>query len=77
MTSEEDMSKPSEQYGFVIPDDSLFKHHHYEEMISFLNFYNNTYPNITKIHSIGKSVQGRDLMVLILGNTPNEHKPGK
>ncbi|KAJ8930584.1 hypothetical protein NQ314_016596 [Rhamnusium bicolor] len=66
-----------DQYGFVISDNTIFKHHHYEEMVNFMIYYNKMYPNITHLHSIGKSVQGKDLFVLIISSTPNEHIPGK
>lgn len=66
-----------DEYGFMIHDSTLFKHHHYDELVQFLLFYNRTYPNITHLYSIGKSVQGRDLYVFVLSNTPLKHVPGK
>lgn len=54
-----------------------FKHHNYTELEKFLKDIREVYPNITNLKSIGKSVQGRELYVLILSNTPEEHKPGK
>ncbi|KAK4878716.1 hypothetical protein RN001_011222 [Aquatica leii] len=64
-----------DEYGFTIP--ATFEHHHYHEMENFLMEYNQTYPNITDLKSIGKSVQGRNLYVMILGNNPQQHTPGK
>lgn len=66
-----------DRYGFVIPDETVFRHHHYDDMVKFLKYYNETYPNLTFLHSIGKSVQGRDLYVMIISSTPNKHVPGK
>jgi carboxypeptidase D len=54
----------------------LFEHHHYDKMVQFLKDFNASYPNITYLHSIGKSVQGRDLYVMVLGSTPHKHVPG-
>nr|CAI5845723.1 unnamed protein product [Callosobruchus analis] len=45
--------------------------------MKYLQFYHTMYPNITKLHSIGKSVQGRDLWIFVISNTPNEHIAGK
>ncbi|XP_060532890.1 carboxypeptidase D [Cylas formicarius] len=73
----ESNSSMYDQYGFMIPDAQLFHHHHYDEMVDFLKYYNSTYPNITHLHSIGKSVQGRELYVFVLSNTPFHHTPGK
>lgn len=36
----------------------------------------NKYPNITRLYSIGKSVQGRDLSVLEIARHPGEHRFG-
>lgn len=68
---------PQDQFGFLTPTDNEFKHHNYLDMERFLIEYNESYPNITYLHSIGKSVRGRELYVLIISNTPLEHKPGK
>ncbi|KRT84126.1 Peptidase, partial [Oryctes borbonicus] len=62
-----------DKYGFMINPKDDFKHHHYEEMERFLMDYNTTYPNITDLKSIGKSVQGRELYVMVLSSTPTKH----
>ncbi|KAF5285144.1 hypothetical protein FQA39_LY16833 [Lamprigera yunnana] len=69
------ISNKFDVYGFMIP--TKFEHHHYEDMKKFLVDYHDNYPNITTLKSIGKSVQGRDLYVMTLGNTPQQHIPGK
>ncbi|KAJ8917356.1 hypothetical protein NQ315_002378 [Exocentrus adspersus] len=66
-----------DRYGFMLSDDSIFKHHHYLEMINYMRQFNKLYPKITYMKSIGKSVQGRDLYVFIIGTTPTKHVPGK
>lgn len=35
------------------------------------------YPNLTALYSIGKSVQGRDLWVMVVSSSPYEHMIGK
>lgn len=35
------------------------------------------YPNLTALYSIGKSVQGRDLWVMVISASPYEHMLGK
>ncbi|XP_074039541.1 carboxypeptidase D svr [Leptinotarsa decemlineata] len=66
-----------DKFGFLLSDESVFKHHHYEEMISFMIQYHKLYPNITRLNSIGTSVQGRELLVFVISSTPDKHVPGK
>ncbi|XP_050552630.1 carboxypeptidase D isoform X1 [Spodoptera frugiperda] len=54
-----------------------FAHHDYVKMESFLKELNEQYPRITKLSSIGKSVEGRELYVLEVTQDPGMHKPGK
>lgn len=35
------------------------------------------YPNLTALYSIGKSIQGRDLWVMVVSSSPYEHMIGK
>lgn len=53
-----------------------FTYHHYPEMMSFMQQINTKYPSITHLYSIGKSVQGRELMVIAIGEQPKVHTPG-
>ncbi|XP_051547209.1 carboxypeptidase M-like isoform X1 [Myxocyprinus asiaticus] len=53
-----------------------FRYHNTVEIEQYLKDINRTYPNITYLHSIGQSVQGRELWVLILGQHPREHRTG-
>jgi carboxypeptidase D len=59
--------------GFV--RDPGFKYHHYDDMKTFLAFYAHTYPNLTRLYSIGKSVNDRDLWVLEISDNPGIHEP--
>lgn len=53
-----------------------FSYHHQEEMEEFLKNVAQNYSSITHLHSIGKSVKGRNLWVLVVGRSPKEHKIG-
>lgn len=35
-----------------------YRYHHYDEMVAFLNEINVSYPHLTSLYTIGKSVQG-------------------
>ncbi|XP_063368930.1 carboxypeptidase D-like [Cydia amplana] len=54
-----------------------FTHHDYLKMESFLRNLAALYPKITKLRSIGKSVEGRELYVLEVTRDPGRHIPGK
>lgn len=60
--------------GFPIP--VKFVHHNYTSLVSMLNLINVNYPNITKLYSVGRSVQERDLFVLEISTSPGRHEPG-
>ncbi|KAL8591305.1 hypothetical protein ACOMHN_041646 [Nucella lapillus] len=49
------------------------KYHDHEDIHSFLVNVTLTYPNITHLHSIGQSVQGRELWVIVIGQSPRDH----
>ncbi|XP_048013345.1 carboxypeptidase M isoform X1 [Megalobrama amblycephala] len=53
-----------------------FRYHNSVEMEQYLKDINRTFPEITHLHSIGQSVEGRELWVLILGQHPREHRTG-
>jgi len=54
-----------------------FKYHNYDQMTKFLRTTSSRYPNLTALYSIGKSVQGRDLWVMVVSASPYEHMIGK
>lgn len=41
-----------------------FKYHNYDELTKLLKLIAKKFPDITKLYSIGKSVQGRELWVI-------------
>ncbi|XP_076831943.1 carboxypeptidase D [Brachyhypopomus gauderio] len=54
-----------------------FRHHHYSDMELFLQKFNMLYPSITRLYSIGKSVQDHLLWVMEISDNPGEHEPGE
>lgn len=54
-----------------------FKYHDYDKMTKFLRTTSSRFPNLTALYSIGKSVQGRDLWVMVVSSSPYEHMIGK
>lgn len=64
-----------EKVSFIEPKD--FHHHNYEDMENFMRSFSQKYPNITKMYSIGLSVQGRHLWVLEITDNPGKHEPGQ
>ncbi|XP_031624726.1 carboxypeptidase D-like isoform X3 [Contarinia nasturtii] len=61
------------------PDPGLldFVYHNHDEMTRFLRATSARYPNLTALYSIGKSVQGKELWVLVVSSSPYEHMIGK
>lgn len=54
-----------------------FKHHNYLAMEKYLKELNANYPNITRLYSIGTSVQGRELYVMEVTKDPGKHSSEK
>ncbi|XP_055389602.1 carboxypeptidase M isoform X6 [Condylostylus longicornis] len=54
-----------------------FVYHDHDELTRFLRTTSARYPNLTALYSIGKSVQGRDLWVMVVSASPYEHMIGK
>ncbi|KAI5744787.1 hypothetical protein M8J76_005153 [Diaphorina citri] len=69
---EEDIKK--NKYGFIIP--VQFSHHNYTQMQAELEHITKNYPNLTRLYSVGQSVEKRELWVLELSTHPGVHKPG-
>lgn len=53
-----------------------FRHHHFPDMEIFLRRFANEYPNITRLYSLGKSVESRELYVMEISDNPGVHEPG-
>ncbi|KAH8289572.1 hypothetical protein KR054_007280 [Drosophila jambulina] len=67
--------KRKEQFdGFLTP--TRFEHHNFTAMESYLRDISSRYPSLTRLYSIGKSVEERDLWVLEIFATPGAHVPG-
>lgn len=62
-------------FEFIEPKE--FQYRRYPQMEAFLRTCLERCPNITRLYSIGKSVQGRDLWVLEMSRDPGVHIPGK
>ena len=54
-----------------------FKHHSNEEMYNVMKDYSNNFPHITRLYTIGRSVEDRKLMVLEISDNPGLHEPGE
>lgn len=62
---------------FVFFSKPVFKHHSHEEMVEVLKNVTHRCPNITRLFSIGKSVENRDLYFLEISDNPGKHEPGE
>ncbi|XP_027855156.1 carboxypeptidase D [Xiphophorus couchianus] len=54
-----------------------FRHHNYADMELFLRKYSSEFSSITHLYSIGRSVQDRELYVMIISDNPNVHEHGE
>ncbi|XP_043465878.1 carboxypeptidase M isoform X2 [Leptopilina heterotoma] len=54
-----------------------FKYHNYDQLTRFLQTTSHRFQNLTALYSIGKSVKGRDLWVMVVSSSPYEHMIGK
>lgn len=54
-----------------------FGYHNYDQMTAYLRKVATVHKDITALYSIGKSVEGRDLWVLVVSASPYEHMIGK
>lgn len=55
----------------------LFQHHDNSAMYKVMMHYSRIFPHITRLYSIGKSVEGNPLMVLEISDHPGIHEPGE
>lgn len=54
-----------------------FGYHDYNQMTDYLRNVSQRYSQLTALYSIGKSVKGRDLWVLVVSSSPLQHKLGQ
>ncbi|KAG5682478.1 hypothetical protein PVAND_011829 [Polypedilum vanderplanki] len=62
----------ADEFGFIFKTD--FKYHNYVDLEKFLKEIHETYPKLTRLYSIGKSVENRDLWVLEISTQPGIHR---
>lgn len=70
-----EITRTTDEYGFLHHTD--FKHHNYVAMEKYLKELNENYPNITRLHSIGRSVENRQLYVMEITKDPGKHSLSK
>uniref|UniRef100_H3CJ35 Carboxypeptidase D n=1 Tax=Tetraodon nigroviridis TaxID=99883 RepID=H3CJ35_TETNG len=51
-----------------------FRHHSYADMELFLRKYRSDFHSITYLYSVGRSVQGHELYVMVISDNPKEHE---
>ena len=54
----------------------FYRYHNYPALESFMKKINQRYPSLSRMYSIGKSVEGRELYVLEISDNPGIHEPG-
>jgi carboxypeptidase D len=54
-----------------------FQYHNYESLVARLKELNQRYPAITSLYTIGKSVEKRDIWVMIISDQPLIHEAGE
>ena len=58
----------------VTKEPSDFKHHNYADTLKILTMISTKYPKITKLYTVGRSVQGRELWVMEISDNPGVHE---
>lgn len=53
------------------------KYHHYDDLSKFMHDMEKKYPEISKLHTIGKSVKNRDLLALQITDNVEGVEPGE
>ena len=62
---------------FNLHEKPKFSHHKYAAMESFLREMSSKCPNITRLYSIGQTVQYRNIWVMEISDNPGVHEPGE
>lgn len=76
--SEESKNSPSlplPEHQAIQPEE--FRHHNYADMELFLRKYSSEFPSITHLYPIGRSVEGRELYVMVISGNATVHEHGK
>ena len=71
------LSDASHRQKMKFIEPSVQKHMAHDELTSFLRKYAADYPEITRLYSVGRSVNHQDLWVLEITDQPGVHEPGK
>ncbi|PAA91802.1 hypothetical protein BOX15_Mlig003337g1 [Macrostomum lignano] len=62
---------------YVPVDSKSLVHHNYDALTAYLHRIHSACPSVTRLYSIGKSVQNRELWVIeFSGQLPGSHRPG-
>ncbi|XP_034556524.1 carboxypeptidase D isoform X1 [Notolabrus celidotus] len=54
-----------------------FRHHNYADMELFLRKYSIEFPSIVHLYSVGRSVEDRELYVMVISDNPKIHEHGE
>lgn len=54
----------------------VFRHHNYADIELFLRKYNSEFPSIVHLYSVGRSVEHRELYVMVISDNPTVHEHG-
>lgn len=72
------LSLISPSNGSAAPDTQVhFKHHDNSDMYEVIQRLATNFPHITRLYSIGKSIEKNDLTVLEISDNPGVHEPGE
>lgn len=63
--------------NYTLSHTDQFHYHNYNELTRLLRFYHYKYPEITKLQSIGKTAQGRELWYMQITDQPNIIEQGE
>ncbi|XP_045517527.1 carboxypeptidase D-like isoform X2 [Pieris brassicae] len=73
----QDQPNEGEQQSRDAGTDLEFSYHDHDQMTRYLRAVSTRHPSLTALYSIGKSVQGRELWVMVVSASPYEHMIGK
>ena len=59
----------------ILPDWKDGKYHDYYDTVQILNDFNNKFPDLVNVFSVGKSVIGKNIWCIRITNEENEYAP--